>query len=639
MSVKRVLMSISDEQKEEIRAKIDIADLVSSYGFQLKHSGSDLWCCCPFHTEKTPSFKVDSTRGTYHCFGCGESGDIFSFVMKQEGLSFGEAIKKLAELAGIELKISESPNSQLRHRLYELMALLAVDFNKMLKSKKNVDGETAREYLKKRRLDDATVDKFLIGYAPKDVDKILVWAGRHGYSYRDLAAAGIIKVGDSPDKKPYFYFANRLVFTIKDKNGRVVAFSGRQLEEDKKSGKYVNSPETLIFKKSRNFFAYDEARKYIVKAPHREAIICEGQIDCIRLHLSGYNTAVAPLGTAFTEDHAVMLHRVADSAILCFDDDGAGHKATIKAAQLLLAEGMPIRVVSLPDGDDPDSYILKHGKEAFGSLISSKSESIVRFQIRAEKAKEKDPNDPNVAVRITKAVLETISKCTDKVLRNVLLKDAAKSLNIDFETLASDIASTVKSVDEETKATAEQLIESTANIVSTSEVRKPSIAEGSLINFLMANEGNTEIKDCLKQLIPSVILSSPLTIKVVDAYLEKRESGQDRIRDVVENLPIEDYRNLLTIMANLDSTEYSEISNKNKMVYFARQLWHEYLVRLLNMHRGNDKLTKMIAKSINTLHSATIKGVVHLITTFPHELFGGGSKTQDVVPKGKTPPQ
>ena len=263
--------------------------------------------------------------------------------MKQEGLFFGEALQKLAASAGIELKITTSPTSKLRKRLYELMATLAIDFNKMLKAKKNVDGEIAREYLKKRQLDDETIDRFLIGYAPKDVNKILAWAARHGYSYHDLASAGIIKVGESAQQKPYFYFANRLVFSIKDKNGKVVAFSGRQLVEDKKSGKYVNSPETIIFKKSRTFFAYDEARKFIVKAPNREAIVCEGQIDCIRLHANGFNTAVAPLGTAFTEDHAVMLHRVADTALLCFDDDGAGHKATIKAAQLLLAEGMPIR--------------------------------------------------------------------------------------------------------------------------------------------------------------------------------------------------------------------------------------------------------------------------------------------------------
>ena len=437
-------MAISEEQKEEIRAKVDIADIISSYGYTLKHSGSDLWCCCPFHNEKTPSFKVDSSRGTYHCFGCGESGDVFSFVMKQEGLTFNDAIRKLASAVGIELKAVVSPLTKKRKRLYTLMSELAIDFHKMLKSPKCKDADIARNYLKSRRLDESTSDKFLIGYAPKEVDKILSWAGRHGYSYQDLADAGVIKISDSPDRKPYFYFSNRLVFTIKDKNGQIVAFSGRQLVEDKKSGKYINSPETLIFKKSKNFFAFDEARKHIVKAPNREAIVCEGQIDCIRLHTNGFNNAVAPLGTAFTEDHAIMLHRVADNVLLCFDDDGAGHKATIKAAQLLLAEGMPIRVLALPDGDDPDSFILKHGKEAFSELINNNAESIVQFQIRAARMAEKNQNDPNISVRITKAVLETISKSKDKVYRTLLLKEAAKSLGVDFATLSEEANKTVK---------------------------------------------------------------------------------------------------------------------------------------------------------------------------------------------------
>ena len=614
-------MAISDEQIEEIRAKVDIADLVTSYGFQLKQTGGMLWCCCPFHQEKTPSFKVDSTRGTYHCFGCGESGDIFSFVQKQEGLSFIEAVNKLAANAGIELKAVVSKSSMLRRRLYELMANLAVDFNKMLRSPKNIDGEVAREYLKNRQLDSSTVNKFLIGYAPKDVDKILAWAGRHGYSYQDLAAAGIIKPPSSASSKPYFYFANRLVFTIRDKNGQVVAFSGRQLVEDKKSGKYINSPETVIFKKSRTFFAFDEARKYIVKAPNREAIICEGQIDCIRLHASGYNTAIAPLGTAFTEDHAVMLHRVADTALLCFDDDGAGHNATIKAARLLLAEGMPIRVVSLPDGDDPDSYILKHGGEAFGNLVKEKAESIVKFQIRAERAKETDSADSNAIVRVTKAVLETIAKCKDKVLRNVLLKEAAKSLGIEYSTLAGDIAKDVKEEAEISGETAEQLIEPITASRAEDVNRLPSISESSLINYLYSHEGNSEIADCLSDLIPTSILHSPMAQKLVDAWKVGKTDEGDKVREAVENLSIEEYRHFLSFIVNLDSTDFSSISVKNKMVYFARQIWHEYLVRILKSNGMSVDDRAFIAKAIKTLHTSTIKGVVHLITTFPRGRF------------------
>jgi DNA primase len=614
-------MAISDEQIEEIRAKIDIADLVTSYGFQLKHSGSDLWCCCPFHTEKTPSFKVDSSRGTYHCFGCGESGDIFSFVQKQEGLSFIESVQKLAGMANVELRNTVSRFHQQRQRLYELMANLAVDFNKMLKSVKNTDGERAREYLKNRQIDKETVNKFLIGYAPKDVDKILAWAGRHGYSYQDLAAAGIIKVGNTPEKRPYFYFANRLVFAIKDKNGQVVAFSGRQLVEDKKSGKYVNSPETLIFKKSRTFFAFDEARKHIVKAPNREAIVCEGQIDCIRLHTSGFNTAVAPLGTAFTEDHAIMLHRVADTALLCFDDDGAGHKATIKAARILLAEGMPIRVLSLPDGDDPDSYILKHGSEAFGNLIKDKSESIVRFQIRAENSKEQDPKDSNALVRVTKAVLETIAKCRDKVLRNVLLKEAAKLLEIDYATLVDDIAKEVQAEDIQNSGVAEQLINSYSAARAEDCNKQPTVAEGALMNYLFAHEDNGEVRDCLIKLIPLNVLYSPMVRLLVEAWIKGKNGEDDAVQRVVESLSVEEYRYFLSLIANLDSTECSEVSPKIKMAYFARQIWHEYLVRCLKENLEDNSKTQEIVKALDLLHNGTVKQMANMIAQFPCAKF------------------
>lgn len=613
-------MAISEDQKEEIRAKVDIADLVSSYGFSLKHSGSDLWCCCPFHAEKTPSFKVDVSRGTFHCFGCGESGDVFEFVMKQEGLSFGDAVRKLADAAGVELKATVSPMAKRRKRLYALMAELSADFNKMLKSLKCKDAEPAREYLKARQLDETTIDSFQIGYAPSDVKKILSWAARHGYTERDLADAGIIKTSDNPSRQPYFYFANRLVFSIKDKNGQVVAFSGRQLVEDKKSGKYINSPETVIFKKSRTFFAFDAARRNIVKAPNREAIICEGQIDCIRLHINGFNTAIAPLGTAFTEEHAVMLHRVADSALLCFDDDGAGHKATIRAAQILLAEKMPIRVLALPDGDDPDSYILKHGKEGFAALIDTKAESIVQFQIRAATAAERNPEDTNAVIRITKAVLETISKCADKIQRTLLLKESAKRLGIVYDTLVGELAQIAKKEPSNNEETAEQLIEpmvvGDANHVNC----PPSVSEGAFINYILLKREDPSIRDCIKKLVPLDILQSHLTKTIVKGFFLSKgdgEDAQDKMREAVESLPTEEYRIFISNMAALDSTIFPNVPDKNKMLYFARQLWHEYLCRLLKEHNANSSTRKIVVNALKTLHNATMKGVVHLIQTFP----------------------
>ena len=613
-------MAISEEQKEEVRAKVDISDIVSSYGYHLEHKSGALWCCCPFHNEKTPSFKVDEARGTYHCFGCGESGDVFDFVMKQEGLTFGDTIKKLADAVGVELKQTISPMARQRKRLCALMANLAIDFNKMLHKSK--DGALAREYLKTRQLDDETVDKFLIGYAPSSVDKIIAWATKHGYSQGDLAAAGIIKPSTTEGQKPYFYFANRLVFTVKDKNGQVVAFSGRQLVEDKKSGKYINSPETLLFKKSRNFFAFDEARRYIVKAPNREAIICEGQIDCIRLHMNGHNTAVAPLGTAFTEDHAMLLHKVADSALLCFDDDGAGHKATIRAAQLLLSEGMPIRVLSLPDGDDPDSFILKHGKDAFKKLMEDKAESIVHFQIRAERAKEENQKDSNSEARVAKAILETIAKCKDKVLRTVLLKDAAKELGMEYGTLVENISKEVKAAEQASKEIADQLIEPPVAGNAADVSNLPSVAEGVFLNYLMSNEEDGEVRKCMIELIPPSIFLSPMSRKLVAAWMKGKSEANDPIQEVVESLSDDEYRYLLRIMSADESVcALANVSTKNKIVYFARQLWHSYLLRKVQEKDISKENRAYLVAAIKTLNTATVKGVVHLIKNFTHDRF------------------
>ena len=228
------------------------------------------------------------------------------------------------------------------------------------------------------------------------------------------------------------------MFSIRDKQGRVVAFSGRQLVASKNSGKYVNSPETLIFKKSNVLFGFDKAAGNIAKSPHHEAIVCEGQIDTIRLHISGFPVAVASQGTAFTEEHVKMLKKVADQVVLVFDDDAAGHKATIRTAGLFLAAEMPVRVVSLPEGDDPDSYLRKHPAEDFQELLDN-AESIMSFQVRAEKSKETNPDSIDAMARITKAVLNTIAQSKNAVIKAGMVGEAAKLLGVPSAALNEEL--------------------------------------------------------------------------------------------------------------------------------------------------------------------------------------------------------
>ena len=319
---------IPESTIEEIKARTDLADLISSYGIQLRRTSGGYMACCPFHHEKTPSFHIHPDRGFYHCFGCGESGDCIKFVQKQEGLSFIEAVKKLANACGITVEEKEDPQAGQRKRLLELHSQLADFFRRCLLQAK--EAEPARAYLASRALPDAIVAQFKIGYAPLSASAMRTWAKKYGFTDDDLVAAGVLLPPKFEGGSWFNRFGGRLMFTITDRQDRAIAFSGRILTDDKKKAKYVNSPETILFKKSNVLFALAHAAPCIVKSPRREAIVCEGQIDVIRCHACGFPVAVASQGTAFTEEHVRILKKCADAVVLVFDGDGAGQKAAVR---------------------------------------------------------------------------------------------------------------------------------------------------------------------------------------------------------------------------------------------------------------------------------------------------------------------
>lgn len=423
---------------EEVKARIDLADLVASYGVNVRRTGADAVCCCPFHHEKTPSFHVHSVRGFYHCFGCGESGDAIKFVQKYEGLVFMDALRKLAHMAGVEIAEREDdPQAGLRSRVYALLAELAAFYNRCLMRAK--EAEPARAYLESRRLTDEMVSAFCIGYAPWGAVPILKWAKKHGFTLEELYAAGALRPPRSAGDRPYHAFQGRLMFTICDRQGRPVAFSGRLLEADRKVAKYVNSPETIVFKKSRILFGLDKAARHIVKARGREVIVCEGQIDLIRCHFSGFANTVASQGTAFTADHVAILKKLADSVVLVFDADGAGQKAAIRTGGEFLSVGMPVRVATLPPGEDPDSMLRDNGPEAFRKMLDD-AESVTRFQVRSLRAREEHPETIDAVTRIGRQALATIAPCPDAIVRSRLLQDAAEDLGVPQSALEEELA-------------------------------------------------------------------------------------------------------------------------------------------------------------------------------------------------------
>ena len=586
---------ITEAAVEEIKARIDLADLIASYGIQIKTAGASKKACCPFHHEKTPSFNINESKGFYHCFGCGESGDVIKFVQKMDGLTFVEAVKKLAEQCGVKIEEKEDPAGGKRKRLLALMAELAQFYHRCLLKTK--EAESAREYLKGRDLGSDVQESFLIGYAPNGISTIMKWAEKYNFTAEELSDAGVIKPPRGPGDRGYHRFGGRLMFSIRDKRGRVVAFSGRQLVASKNSGKYVNSPETPIFKKSNVLFGFDKAAGNIAKSAHREAIVCEGQIDTIRLHVSGFPVAVASQGTAFTEEHVKMLKKVADQVALVFDDDAAGRKAAIRTAGLFLAAEMPVRVVSLPEGDDPDSYLRKHPAEDFQKLLGD-AESIMSFQVRAEKAKETNPDSIDAMARITKAILGTIAQSKNAVIRAGMVGEAAKLLGVPSAALSEELGkikvearkpvkSTVDaedafeddfSSDRPTDRPADQ-VEEAVEGEDAHRVMPPPPRELALCAFLMANEYDRTLDGMLGEYLPPKVFAHDFTRRFIETWRAEVVKNEDLLQDFAGKLEGHEREWFDSVLLGGGKTESSGLSATDILQDFVRSLWAGELKR------------------------------------------------------------
>jgi len=362
---------IPEDVIQKVIDATDIVDLIGSH-VQLKRAGSTFKGLCPFHNEKTPSFNVSPSRQNYKCFGCGEGGSAIGWLMSYENLPFVDAVKKLADRANIIIReeVEDPQADKLRRRRSQLVDLnnkTARFYHQLAMS--HPDAEHVREYLKSRGFDKELCERWLIGWAPADPNVYFDWVKQQGFKGRDLVTAGMAAQKDENDPRRglYLRLKDRLMFPIHNDYGDVLGFSGRQLRHDPKSGKYINTPETPLFKKSKIIFGLDRARKPMRDAKY--ALICEGQIDVIACHEAGLTHAVAGLGTAFTDEHAKLLKRFTDKVILCYDADAAGIKASSRAFKELAGAGISVRYAQMPPGDDPDTYIQAQGAEKFRALI------------------------------------------------------------------------------------------------------------------------------------------------------------------------------------------------------------------------------------------------------------------------------
>ena len=586
---------ITESTVEEIKARTDLSDLIASYGIAVKVAGASKKACCPFHHEKTPSFNINDAKGYYHCFGCGESGDAIKFVQKMDGLTFVEAVKKLADQCGVKIETQEDPSAGKRKRILALLAELTQFYHRCLLEAK--EGERARAYLKERDLGRQIQDDYLIGYAPNGVANILRWAKKYGYTPEELEAAGVIRQGDRPGDPGYHRFGGRLMFAIKDKQGRVVGYSGRQLVASRNSGKYVNSPETLVFSKKRILYGFDKAMRAIAQdKKNHEALVCEGQIDCIRLQTSGFPNAVAGQGTAFTEDHVAMLRKVADLVTLVYDDDGAGHAATIKSARLCLAAELPVRVVSLPSGDDPDSFLRAHPAEDFRKMLEN-AESIMAFQVRAERAKEKSPQSVDAVARITREVLATIAACPNEVLKAAMTGEAAQILGLPTRALADELGRvrveakhaprTAPSVAAETPGDDAEREEGEPSDPSgeslagedAAKAMPPPPGEMALCSFLLGNEYNQDLDGMIGKFLPPPVFTHAFTARFVELWRQECAKGEDLFAAFADALSPRERAWFDAILVGVGKSQASALSATDILKDFVRARWSERLRR------------------------------------------------------------
>jgi DNA primase len=430
-------MTTLSDFKETVRQQADIVRVIGDY-IQLRKAGAQNFIgLCPFHGEKTPSFSVHATRQFFHCFGCGKSGDVFKFVQEREQISFPEAIRLIAEKVGIPLpkmqysSESEAEDAGRRGRLIEMHERACKFFEDQLR---RPEGAQAREYLAGRGLKEETIKTFRIGFAP-DSGFTLKDRLKVDFSEERMRASGLFAWKEGGESNIYSKFRNRIMFPIANENGKIIAFTGRTLATDAKSGpKYMNSPETPIYSKGRVLYNLDRAKEAVRKLGY--VIIVEGQMDCIAVYSAGFHNVAASSGTAFTETQVRLLGRFSKDIVVNFDPDTAGAAATDKSLGMLLEEEFNIRVLRLEAGFDPDLFIRKNGPEAYALALKG---SLKYFDYLVERALKLFPvRSPEGKKNAVNFLLPHIHRVPSRIVRDELANDIAQKLNIDTTVLRQE---------------------------------------------------------------------------------------------------------------------------------------------------------------------------------------------------------
>lgn len=525
---------------EQIRAANDIVDVIGA-AIPLKRNGANFVALCPFHREKSPSFNVSSQRQSFHCFGCHKGGDVFSWVREYENLNFMEAVRRLAQRANIPLEFEQTPGYQQSRALKD--SLLAIHEEITQRWQRCLGNEAgaqpARDYLASRKVSAEAVEVFRLGYAPDLWDDTVNWARSKGHELALVEQAGLIIKRDGGDGH-YDRFRGRLIFPIGDEQGRVIGFSGRVLDPEAKTAKYVNSPETPLFTKGRVFFGLDKSKRAVLD--EQRAIVCEGQLDLIRCFTNGVRNVVAPQGTALTAEHARILKRYAEEVVLCFDADEAGRNAAERSFESLAEAGLAVRVAQVPAPHDPDSFIRDHGGEAFRKIIDS---AVGYFDFLLDRAcSEHDPTTDRGRLTVVKVMSDALDKARNQVLADTYIRKTALRLGVSPEAVTAEMRKAQR------PGRPKDVYENDPAEIETSdlEVPRPDAHELCLLRLLLRND---EHEEWFVHHLDPVWLDHPLTRELVEARLSLHGEPAAAL---LTHLPHEAARGLASELLTEDQT-------------------------------------------------------------------------------------
>lgn len=522
----------------KIKDKLNIVDVVSAY-LKLEKAGANLKAPCPFHNEKTPSFFISPDRGTFKCFGCGAGGDIFTFVEQFEGVDFNGALKILAEKAGVEL-VKENPQfKDERDRIYAIMEEATVYFQGVLANKKD-----ALIYLEKRGISLETIKKFRIGFVENEWKRLYEFLKGKKYSDAEIEKAGLIK---RTEKSSYDRFRSRIMFPIFDNSGRTIAFSGRLFEVDGgakseqqvEQAKYLNSPETILFNKSKTLYGYNFAKVDIRKRDF--SILVEGQVDLILAHQSGFTNTVATSGTAFTEDHSVLLKRLSNRIMMAFDGDKAGLSAANRGAKLALANEMEVKLVEILDGMDPADFILKD-KEGWINAVKN-SVHIIDFNLNVLLNEETDKR--KLGIKLRESILPLVKGIPSKIEQDYFVSKISAKTGISEKILWEEL-----------------------EMINSEELEKNNRFEPAYDSEI-SNKENSKRKKILKEIAGILFWQQGLEIPHID--IKEFESNFKRIvgeetLDKILKIP-DNLKNEITFDVERLYAEFSNLDDKVKDLF------------------------------------------------------------------------